>query len=111
VKFTNNHAEYAGLILGLQQAKAMGIKILRVEGDSQLVINQMLGICIYKCKSLNLIELYDNAKDLESSFKKVYYNHIYRTENKRADELSNIAVKKYLSENDDVVIYGKVDFI
>ena len=63
-KFTNNHAEYAGLILGLQQAKAMGIKVLRVEGDSQLVINQMLGI--YKCKSLNLIDLYDKAKDLES---------------------------------------------
>jgi ribonuclease HI len=108
-KFTNNHAEYAGLILGLQQAKAMGIKILRVEGDSQLVINQMLGI--YKCKSLNLIELYDKAKDLESSFEKVYYNHIYRTENKRADELSNIAIKKYLSENDHVVIYGEGDFI
>lgn len=108
-KFTNNHAEYAGLILGLQQAKAMGIKVLRVEGDSQLVINQMLGI--YKCKSLNLIELYDKAKDLEISFEKVYYNHIYRTENKRADELSNIAIKKYLSDNDNVIIYGEGDII
>ena len=43
-KFTNNHAEYAGLILGLQQAKDMEIKSLRIEGDSQLVINQMKGI-------------------------------------------------------------------
>ena len=40
-KFTNNHAEYAGLILGLQQALEMNIVSLAVEGDSQLVINQM----------------------------------------------------------------------
>ena len=106
---TNNHAEYAGLILGLQQAKALDIKYLRVEGDSLLVINQMNGI--YKCKSLNLIDLYDKAKDLEISFEKVYYNHIYRTENKRADELSNIAINKYLSENDNVIIYGEGKFI
>lgn len=104
-KFTNNHAEYAGLILGLQQAKVMGIKVLRVEGDSLLVINQMQGI--YKCKSLNLIELYEKAKELETSFENISYHHIYRNKNKRADELSNIAINKYLIENDDVTIYGE----
>ena len=52
--FTNNHAEYAGLILGLQHAKFIGIKNLKVEGDSLLVINHMKGL--YKCKSINLID-------------------------------------------------------
>ena len=46
---TNNHAEYAGLILGMQQAVELGIKRLLVIGDSQLVINHMKGI--YKCSS------------------------------------------------------------
>ncbi len=96
--FTNNHAEYAGLILGLQQAKDLGIKQLKVEGDSLLVINQMKGT--YKCKSINLIELYDKAKELESHFEKVEYSHVFRNKNKRADELSNIAIDKYLEETE-----------
>lgn len=96
--FTNNHAEYAGLILGLQQAKDLGIKQLKVEGDSLLVINQMKGT--YKCKSINLIELYNKAKKLESHFEKVEYSHVFRNKNKRADELSNIAIDKYLEETE-----------
>jgi ribonuclease HI len=95
--FTNNHAEYAGLILGLQQSKALGIKHLKVEGDSLLVINQMKGL--YKCKSMNLIELYEKARELESNFETIEYEHIYRNKNKRADELSNIAIENYLEEN------------
>jgi ribonuclease HI len=95
--FTNNHAEYAGLILGLQQAKVSGIKHLKVEGDSLLVINQMKGL--YKCKSINLIELYEQARELESHFDTIEYEHIFRNKNKRADELTNIAIDKYLEEN------------
>jgi ribonuclease HI len=94
--FTNNHAEYAGLILGLQQAKVLGIKYLKVEGDSLLVINQMKGL--YKCKSIHLIELYEKARELESHFEKIEYVHILRNYNKRADQLSNIAIEKYLEE-------------
>lgn len=93
-KCTNNQAEYRGLILGLQQAKNMGIKNLRVEGDSELVINHMKGI--YRCQSRLLLDFYNTAKDLECSFEKIEYYHIYRKDNKRADQLSNIAVKQYL---------------
>lgn len=95
--FTNNHAEYAGLILGLQQAKELGITHLKVEGDSQLVINHMSGI--YKCKSINLIELFDKAKKLEQNFKNISYEHVYRNKNKRADELSNFAIEQFLRTN------------
>jgi ribonuclease HI len=91
---TNNHAEYAGLILGLQQARYLKIKNLLIKGDSQLVINQMEGK--YKCSSPNLIQLYEKAKVLESEFDNIYYQHVYRNENKRADYLSNYAVDEYL---------------
>ena len=93
-KFTNNHAEYAGLILGLQQAKKLNIKNILVEGDSLLVINQMIGT--YNCNSPNLIELYDKAKQLEKYFEKIHYQHVDRKFNKRADQLSNIAVMDYI---------------
>lgn len=91
---TNNHAEYAGLILGLQQAKELQINSLLVKGDSQLVINHMIGI--YSCKSPNLIELYLKAKELEKNFDIINYEHVLRNLNKRADELSNIALEDYL---------------
>jgi len=93
---TNNHAEYAGLILGLQQAIKMGIKNLNVEGDSEVVINQMKGI--YKCKSPNLIELYNKAKELVKYFDNINFIHVLRNMNKRADELSNISVDNYKNE-------------
>lgn len=93
---TNNHAEYSGLILGLQQAKDLNIKYLRVEGDSLLVINQMKGI--FKCRSENLIDLYNKAKELVSYFEIIEFNHVLRNKNKRADQLSNIAIDKYLEE-------------
>lgn len=89
---TNNIAEYTGLILGLNQAIKLGIKNLTVNGDSQLAIKQMTGI--YKVNSENLIELYKTAKQLEKSFEIISYNHVYRKDNKRADELSNDGLLK-----------------
>ena len=90
---TNNRAEYAGLILGLQQAVSLNIKHLLVQGDSQLVINQMKGI--YQCNSPNLIPLYQRAKELEYKFEKIHYEHILRHLNQRADYLSNVALINY----------------
>ena len=87
---TNNKAEYSGLLLGIEAATKLNIKTLLVEGDSLLVINQMIGK--YKCNSPNLIELYNKAKELEKKFDNVFYKHIYRNFNKRADYLSNEAI-------------------
>ena len=87
---TNNHAEYAGLILGLQKALELNVESLDVEGDSLLVIQQMNKI--YKCKSPNLLELFVKANELSSKFKSIQFSHICRNRNKRADELSNMAM-------------------
>jgi ribonuclease HI len=94
---TNNVAEYTGLIIGLLEAIKLNIKLLCVEGDSMLVIKQMKGE--YKVKSENLINLYNQAKLLEKEFDFISFKHIYRENNKRADELSNLAISKdYLDE-------------
>jgi ribonuclease HI len=38
-KFSNNIAEYEGLLAGLSVANALGIKRLIIKGDSQLAVN------------------------------------------------------------------------
>ena len=86
-KETNNMAEYAGLILGMKEAVHRNIRKIAIKGDSQLVIKQMRGE--YKVKSENLLHSFTQAKKLEKDFEVIMYDHVYRTENKRADELSN----------------------
>ncbi len=93
---TNNQAEYTGLIIGLKYAVDNQIQDLLVQGDSQLVINQMTGK--YKCNADKLVVLYKTAKTLEKQIKNVQYAHVLRKFNARADELSNMAVQKYTDD-------------
>ena len=90
LKQTNNYAEYMGLIIGLEEAVKQGMKDLTVKGDSLLVIKQMQGK--YKVNSPNLLGLYNKATLLAKQFTKIEYIHVYRKDNKRADELSNDAL-------------------
>lgn len=89
---TNNFSEYSALIFGLERAISMGIDHLNVLGDSLLVINQVNGV--YKVKSEDLKDLYDEVINLKKQFKNIEFNHVYREKNKRADELSNIALEE-----------------
>jgi len=90
-KNTNNEAEYRGLIIGLEEALSMDIKHLSVEGDSLLVVKQMVGE--YKVRSEKLLPLYEEASKLAKQFDSITFTHIYRENNKKADELSNLAVE------------------
>ena len=89
---TNNQAEYSSLILGLNGALTLGITNLSVLGDSLLVINQVNGI--YRVKSDSLLELYEEVLHLKTRFVSIEFNHVYRDYNKRADELSNLALER-----------------
>ena len=89
---TNNQSEYSALILGLKGAITLGITKLSVLGDSLLVINQVNGI--YKVKSESIFNLYKEVLGLKSQFEYVDFNHVYRDYNKRADELSNLALDR-----------------
>ncbi len=88
---TNNEAEYTGLLLGLECALKLGISEIDVEGDSNLVVNQVQGK--WKVKATNLAPLCAKAKALLQKFKEVSVKHIPREENADADALSKEAIE------------------
>ena len=90
---TNNAAEYAGLIHGLQLAQEYGASRVNIYTDSMLVVNNLKGI--YKVRNSRLEPLYNRAIDLLKLFGDGYeISHIERSKNARADELANEAVKR-----------------
>jgi ribonuclease HI len=95
---TNNEAEYSALILGLEKAILLDIASLSVCGDSLLVINQINSV--YKVKNMRLFPLYEKVMSLKKKFVYIDFNHVYRTENKRADELSNLALSSIYPEDE-----------
>ena len=93
---TNNVAEYFGLIAGLRSFRKSGngTDTLYIEGDSELVINQLKGK--YKVTSPRLKKLHRMAlKELERgkgiSFNSYKIEWIDRRFNHRADALANDA--------------------
>jgi len=89
-KYTNNEAEYRGLITGLQCARTLGVQNIVVQGDSQLILRQIVGE--YKVKSATLKAYYDEAVSIIPEFKSFQTSHIERARNARADELANLAM-------------------
>ena len=87
---TNNVAEYFGLIAALDYAQNHGIRALRVEGDSELMVKQMRGQ--YKVKSEELKPLFERAKKMSQTFESFRISHVYREQNKEADALVNQAL-------------------
>lgn len=90
-KETNNKAEYTGLFEGLQYALQNNIYNLHVKGDSNLVIKQINGE--YKVKSENIQTIYQNTKELCTKFQQITFEHVYRKDNKRADQLANLGLE------------------
>ena len=99
---TNNQAEYAGLVAGLYACKEMGIRKVKVRGDSKLVIHQILNKWQVKNDVLKLY--HDVAMGLVRGFESFEAEHVLREFNTYADRLSNVAVeeKKIWRLDDDV---------
>ena len=87
---TNNVAEYFGLIAALDYAQAHGVRALRVESDSELLVKQMRGQ--YKVKSGDLRPLHERAKKMSQAFESFWIDHVYREQNREADTLVNQAL-------------------
>ena len=87
---TNNVAEYAALVLALQEALLMGAEELQVYTDSELVAKQWNGE--YKIKDATLKVLYQLALHLKQGFRKLQVTHVPRERNKLADEQANRAL-------------------
>ena len=86
---TNNFAEYAALILGLQRALQFKERPVRVYMDSELVVKQMQGK--YKVKDKTLFPLHVIAKNLMDIIDDCEIFHKLREENKKADSLAKRA--------------------
>ena len=86
---TNNVAEYMALIAGLEEAAGRGAAVVRVNGDSQLVIRQMNGE--YRVNDVRLRKLHGKARETCRGFVEVTFRHIPREKNTWADELSKKA--------------------
>jgi ribonuclease HI len=88
---TNNVAEFAGLVHLLTAARRLGVRHLRVHGDSKLVVSAMQGSTCLKSKTLR--PLYKQAKDLLGGYAAVEFTHVHRDLNPRADTLAKNAAK------------------
>jgi ribonuclease HI len=89
-RMTNNVAEYYGLIAALDYAQSHGIRGLRIESDSELLVKQMRGQ--YKVKSPELRPLFERARKMLQSFESFRIDHVYREQNAEADALANEAL-------------------
>jgi len=89
-RLTNNVAEYYGLIAALDYAESHGVKALRIESDSELMVKQMRGQ--YKVKSDDLRPLFERAKKMSQALASFRIEHVYREQNREADALANQAL-------------------
>ena len=89
-RMTNNVAEYYGLIAAMDYAQSHGIRALRIESDSELLVKQMRGQ--YKVKSEDLRPLFERAQKMSKAFDSFRIEHVYREQNREADALANEAL-------------------
>jgi ribonuclease HI len=87
---TNNVAEYRGLLLGLERARALGATEVDVVNDSELVAHQVNGR--YRVKHPDMIPLHRAALEALSGFERWSLRPVPRRENADADALVNQAL-------------------
>jgi ribonuclease HI len=87
---TNNVAEYRGLLLGLERARALGATEVDVVNDSELVARQVSGV--YRVKHSDMKPLHRQALAALDSFERWSIRSVPREQNARADELVNRAL-------------------
>jgi ribonuclease HI len=85
---SNNEAEYEALLHGMKMAKACGATRLKIFGDSNLVVQQVMN----RCDTINdNMMAYKNLYHyLEGTFDGCEVSHISRNSNEEADTLENI---------------------
>jgi len=98
-KVTNNVAEYMGLIRALQLAQRYTREELTCFLDSQLVVNQLMGV--YGIKSPQLKRLFLKVQELQNNYKKINYEFVKRKDKfqRHADYLLNKELDKFQGIN------------
>ena len=78
---TNNQAEYGAILKGLQLLHEVKAEAIEVFGDSQLIINRLIGL--YECKDDIIRTYYDECQRLLKEFPHISLQHIPRAHNQR----------------------------
>lgn len=89
-KATNNVAEYSALVAALEKCVALKFSNVKILSDSELLVKQMLGV--YRVKHPDLQPFHEKSCRLARQIAEFEIEHIRREQNKRADELCNIAM-------------------
>jgi ribonuclease HI len=85
---SNNETEYEALLHGMKMAKACGATRLKIFGDSNLVVQQVMNRCDAICDNITAYrKLYYY---LEGTFDGCEVSHVSRASNEEADNLANI---------------------
>uniref|UniRef100_A0A2N9IY75 Uncharacterized protein n=1 Tax=Fagus sylvatica TaxID=28930 RepID=A0A2N9IY75_FAGSY len=105
---SNNATEYEAYLAGLAIAYEMGIKHLRVIGDSNLVVCQARGE--FSLKEPSLAPYRALAQKLEAKFSTFEIEHAQRNENRYADALATLGSQiAFEGEEMDVTICKKIE--
>jgi len=95
---SNNVAEYTAMIRGIERLLLLGLSgEVAVRGDSQLVINQMLGR--YAVRAERILPLHNRAVEMSKQFGKISFEWIPREMNAAADALTRKAFSQFLEKN------------
>ena len=86
---SNNEAEYAALLIGLEWCVSNNINRLNVYGDSMLIVKQVQGI--WSCKSDKLASKLREVKSLLRRITHAQIHYVGRTKNQVVDALAMIA--------------------
>jgi ribonuclease HI len=108
-RMTNNQAEYTALVRALEHALRLGAHYrLRIHSDSELMVKQMRGE--YRVKDPGLRSLYDEAVRLRDQFEhRPQFIHVRREQNRRADELGNLALDGKFSSGTAPAVRQRLD--
>jgi ribonuclease HI len=85
---SNNEAEYEALLYGMKMAKACGATRLKIFGDLNLVVQQVMNKC--DAISDNMTAYRNLYYYLEGTFNGCKVSHVSRASNEEADNLANI---------------------
>ena len=77
---TNNYAEYAAAVMGMETAQTLGIKQLILHLDSELVVRQFKGE--YGVKDATLKQLHGAMSTSAEKFDSIRVQHVFRNANK-----------------------------
>ena len=100
---TNNKAEYEALLKGLELAKSLGVESVVVHGDSQLIINQVNGMC--EAKEGWMKKYLNRVRQFVMKFKEVSFVQLPREENMEADALAKVALAGEARDEFDKIQY------